>query len=383
MMCNLRYLLITAVLLFGACRITFAASTYPFAVTVEKESAGHRIVARNDGPAPVSVMVSFPMVVNARADRATPIYAVVPPNGGVLHLAHVTPVLQGASSTFKTQSTWAIGDFNGRQDGTPYRLPYPDGYTFRIGQAPGGPITTHTAPDARFAVDIPMPEGTPIVAAREGLVVKTQADQLRGGIDPALKAAANSVEILHADGTIALYAHLAPGGVRVYPGQRVTAGVVIGLSGSTGYSSGPHLHFAVSRLVRTNEGFRSESVPFDFYVGAPASVFSPAYGQRVEADYTGAGNPPIAPSARMSTMAGTRISAQAPDATTGPRRGPLAFSVEISDSLLMELSRITYWQWLVAISVVVVTAMVVSNVRYARGRRAMDRLGKSEPHIRE
>jgi len=187
-------------------------------------------VARNDGPAPVSVRVSFPMTVNARADRPTPIYSVVPPNGGVLHLAHVKLVLKGASSTFKTQSTWALGDFNGRPDGTPYRLPYPDGYTFRIGQAPGGPITTHTEPDARFAVDITMPEGTPVVAARDGLVIKTQADQLWGGIDPRLKGAANSVEILHADGTIALYAHLAPGGVRVYPGQRVAAGSVIGLS---------------------------------------------------------------------------------------------------------------------------------------------------------
>jgi murein DD-endopeptidase MepM/ murein hydrolase activator NlpD len=64
--------------------------------------------------------------------------------------------------------------------------------------------------------------------------------------------------VLHDDGSMALYAHLREGGVLVRAGERVTLGQMIGYSGSTGYSSGPHLHFA----VQVNGGLQLVSVPF-------------------------------------------------------------------------------------------------------------------------
>ena len=66
------------------------------------------------------------------------------------------------------------------------------------------------------------------------------------------------MRILHDDGTMAMYAHLKPEGVLVRIGQRVHAGQPIGLSGNTGFTTGPHLHFA----VQVNRGMRLESVPF-------------------------------------------------------------------------------------------------------------------------
>jgi murein DD-endopeptidase MepM/ murein hydrolase activator NlpD len=69
---------------------------------------------------------------------------------------------------------------------------------------------------------------------------------------------ANYVRILHDDGTMALYAHLREEGVLVRVGQRVRAGQRIGLSGNTGFTSGPHLHFA----LQVNRGMRLVSVPF-------------------------------------------------------------------------------------------------------------------------
>jgi murein DD-endopeptidase MepM/ murein hydrolase activator NlpD len=69
---------------------------------------------------------------------------------------------------------------------------------------------------------------------------------------------ANYVRILHADGTMGLYAHLEEGGVLVQVGQHVRAGQEIGLSGNTGFTTGPHLHFA----VQVNRGMRLESIPF-------------------------------------------------------------------------------------------------------------------------
>ena len=60
---------------------------------------------------------------------------------------------------------------------------------------------------------------------------------------------------------MAVYAHLQPGGVLVRTGQRVRRGQPIGLSGNTGFSSGPHLHF----VVQVNRGMRLESIPFRMF----------------------------------------------------------------------------------------------------------------------
>jgi len=55
-----------------------------------------------------------------------------------------------------------------------------------------------------------------------------------------------------------LYAHLRPEGVLVRVGQRVRQGQQIGLSGNTGFTSGPHLHFA----VQVNRGMNLVAIPF-------------------------------------------------------------------------------------------------------------------------
>ena len=64
--------------------------------------------------------------------------------------------------------------------------------------------------------------------------------------------------MLHDDGSMGLYAHLQEGAVYVRAGDQVTLGQVIGRAGSTGYSTGPHLHFA----VQVNGGMRLVSIPF-------------------------------------------------------------------------------------------------------------------------
>jgi murein DD-endopeptidase MepM/ murein hydrolase activator NlpD len=81
------------------------------------------------------------------------------------------------------------------------------------------------------------------------------------------------VRILHDDGTYAIYAHLNTNTIRVKPGDRVERGQYIADSGNTGFSSGPHLHFAVVR----NVGLRVESVPVTF-LGANSASIVPASG---------------------------------------------------------------------------------------------------------
>ncbi|MFD5191578.1 M23 family metallopeptidase [Streptomyces sp. NPDC058357] len=86
--------------------------------------------------------------------------------------------------------------------------------------------------------DFAVPTGTKVRAAHTGIVVK--AGPNGGGDGPAY---GNAVVIKHANGTYSQYAHLSKIEVRI--GEAVKTGERIALSGSTGNSSGPHLHFEI------------------------------------------------------------------------------------------------------------------------------------------
>jgi murein DD-endopeptidase MepM/ murein hydrolase activator NlpD len=118
--------------------------------------------------------------------------------------------------------------------------------------------STHYDVQNRYAMDIPAPEGTSVRAARAGMVMDVANDYFRTGKDSKLLSRANYVRILHDDGTMALYAHLQLESIQVHMGRRVETGQIIARVGSTGYSSGPHLHF----VVQKNFGGELRAVPF-------------------------------------------------------------------------------------------------------------------------
>jgi len=120
---------------------------------------------------------------------------------------------------------------------------------------------THDRPDSQYAIDLAMPVGTAVHAVRNGTVMDIEEDFNRGGIDFKKYAhKANHIRILHSDGTMAVYAHLDLASVSVRPGARIRAGQKIARSGNTGFSSGPHLHFAIQQ----NSGMQIISLPFRF-----------------------------------------------------------------------------------------------------------------------
>jgi murein DD-endopeptidase MepM/ murein hydrolase activator NlpD len=157
---------------------------------------------------------------------------------------------------------------------------------FMISQAPGGIVSTHVTQDTLHAVDFAMPEGTPVVAAREGVVIALEWRHAAGGTSRALLDKGNYVRVRHADDTIATYAHLAHAGVAVEPGEFVAAGRILGYSGATGFASGPHLHFAVTRETFRDGALAEISEPVMFYVGNPPVVFAPRMGLAVTAGYS-------------------------------------------------------------------------------------------------
>lgn len=269
-----------------------AKEAYPFSVVAERSGAGHRVLARNSGPAPVSVRLTLTYAENVSTIQPLPVYAVVRPYSDLL-LLQIRSLDSGRGHRFATQSTYNLGSVLAVPDPRAvYRLPYENGRSFVISQTAGGPLTTHGGDESRYAVDFTMPENTPIVAARDGVVVEAESSYRLGGRDRVLLSMANYVRILHADETIATYAHLAPDSVRVRPGESVLAGMLIGHSGVTGYTSGPHLHFVVQKLVRENDGFARVSLPLRFYAGNPPYVFEPKYHQVATADYSTPGRPP-------------------------------------------------------------------------------------------
>lgn len=263
-------------------------------VTAEREGNGHRIVATNASAVPVSVMALLKNAENVQTESTWPAFAVVPPNGTVI-LGRTRAAVAGTKYAFQLPSRSIFGDYTAQpEQDFPYRLPFQDGKTFRISQAAGGVMVTHNQPGSAFAVDFPMPVGTPLVAVRDGIVVKAEGSNTEGGQSQDMLRKANAIRIQHADGSIASYGHLAPNGVLVNPGQRVTAGTTIGFSGNTGYSSSPHLHFAISQAARTADALDTVSIPFKFYVGNPATVFVPQQWMVVKAEYTKPmGMPPI------------------------------------------------------------------------------------------
>ena len=137
-----------------------------------------------------------------------------------------------------------------------YGLPVPEA-GLRIDQADGGK-SSHFTPENRHALDFAAPMGTPVCAARNGLVMQIENDHadVPLGQKPPQGARPNFVRVLHTDGSMALYAHLQQGSVAVQLGQTVGKGDRLGSVGNSGQSTAPHLHF----VVQLNTGMRLSSV---------------------------------------------------------------------------------------------------------------------------
>jgi len=214
---------------------------------------------RNDYAGPVEVEIEFTEQDNVRATPDLPRLFVIDP-GKSDTLFQINPINELKSWKLALKYSYIIGSPIAHYSSTTnYLPPIAPNASFQISQAFGGSFS-HTDEQNKYAVDIVMPLGTPVHAARSGIVLEAEDDFFKGGANKAYSSEANNIRILHDDGSMAIYAHLELEKAQVYPGMAVAAGQLIGYSGNTGFTSGPHLHFA----VQINKGMKLVSVPFTF-----------------------------------------------------------------------------------------------------------------------
>ncbi len=151
-----------------------------------------------------------------------------------------------------------------------FYLPLPCGYETTIAQGNDGTYSHQGA--AFYAFDFSVPLETPLVAMADGIVIHTYAETMPGdpcydGGGPECFAYGNLVVLLHGDGTTSLYKHLDE--LHVADGEFVPRGTTVGLSGSTGFSTGPHAH--VMRMEDCGMA-QCQSIPLEFVeAGVPVT----------------------------------------------------------------------------------------------------------------
>ncbi len=105
----------------------------------------------------------------------------------------------------------------------------------------------------RAALDFKMKRGTKVCAVRDGVVTRVKEDGKKGGGNIKYRSYGNLIVIQHDDQTRSGYWHLKYNGALVNVGDTVKQGQVIGLSGKTGYTYLPHLHFIVWRSNKNGQ----------------------------------------------------------------------------------------------------------------------------------
>lgn len=181
-------------------------------------------------------------------------------------------------SRYRVSCDWTVGDKDANHDDDYlYRFPYETGKSYRVIQSYGSRFS-HRGLE-QFAIDFYMDEGTPVHAARDGVVAKIEERHSIGCWEDGCGKYANYVVVLHDDGTTGEYYHLLKDGALVDVGDRVNAGDKIALSGNTGHTTMPHLHFAVYRAASWGN---TQSIPVRFQ-SRSGVVNTPRRGGRYEA----------------------------------------------------------------------------------------------------
>jgi hypothetical protein len=206
------------------------------------------------------VTMTFEMALkNLKGENPFPYTATFPPCQ-VTDAFSLTPIDPNSKWEYSFTNYYKLGSNCAKHDDSyVYELPYGPGCKYKVTQGYNGKFSHMGA--NQYATDWQMPEGTLVLAARGGVIVRVKDDSDRGGSSMDYDRYNNYVLIRHDDGTLGHYCHLQKGSCLVKVGQKVSVGNAIAHSGNTGFSSGPHLHFCV---FKTRDGRERISIPVRF-----------------------------------------------------------------------------------------------------------------------
>lgn len=227
------------------------------AVRNEDFHGGNHYLVANLVAGPIEVECRLEDAENVRSEPPLPRVLVVPALAEV-EIAQLHDIDHTKNAKASIACDAVVGDPRATvRENLTYALPFYRGTKFTLDQGFNGAYSHHDV-QSRFALDLDVPAGTPVLAARDGVIMQVEEEFHGNGADGRYADRANYVRVLHEDGGMALYAHLSPGSTLYRPGEHVHTGDFLGKSGNTGLSTGPHLHFSVQR----NVGMQLRSIPF-------------------------------------------------------------------------------------------------------------------------
>ncbi len=249
-----------------------------FEVYYKEIDMGYQIFAKNGEYSPVSVEINF-NIENLHSSIGAKKIIEVPATTEAHFIAELT--IEDIHKSFAMGYTIRYNHGNHLQtlydEEYAYYLPYQKGTSHRVSQGYNGSISHKD----EYALDFSMPVGTPIYAAREGVIVLVE-EQFKKTCTTADCAKFNNyILVYHPDGTFAEYTHIQHKGALVAPGDRIEVGQHIGYSGNVGWSTGPHLHFIVF-LQRFQE---RETLPTKFKVASGTTTTLLEEGMSYKREY--------------------------------------------------------------------------------------------------
>lgn len=208
----------------------------------ETANGTYSVLFENQEDMPISAKFIFTLE-NLSSTYENEQIVVIPPKTKDFLIAKLKPINPKIANKFNYTSSYNFGNSLQEEfdEDYIYNLPFEKGKKHLVFQGYNGKKSHQNT----YALDLNLKVGEQILAAREGIVVEVVNEHDKSCPDVSCAKFNNKIIIMHSDGTFADYAHLKYLGTVVKKGDIVEKNQLIGYSGNTGYSTGPHLHFSV------------------------------------------------------------------------------------------------------------------------------------------
>lgn len=205
----------------------------------ENKPQGYVLYSTNPELYPVSVSLSFELENMFFSEAERKVF-IIPAKQERFKIGELSAEKPNAKYKFSYKYVATMGDVTITDyDDYDYDLPFQKGKSYNVYQGYHGSFSHQD----ENAIDFTMPEGSEILAAREGLVVQVVQNNTESCPSEACKKYNNYITVMHNDGSFSNYGHIQYNGARCKAGDMIRKGDIIAYSGNVGYSSGPHLHF--------------------------------------------------------------------------------------------------------------------------------------------